>query len=94
MEESKVPDPSMVDAGVCGGNNPHGDLSCGGVTQAITQIQRGDDDTQDWDAEVLNYVLAHVLDKDTVEVGATDDFTAFMIANRIDDVCFTYNVGG
>ena len=87
VEESKVPDPSTVDASVSGGNNLHGDPGCGSVAQAITQIQRGDDDTQDWDAEVLNHVLAHVLDKNPDEAGATNDFTVFVIANGIDDVC-------
>ena len=37
VEESKLPDPSLVDAGDSGGNNPHGDTGHGGVTQAITQ---------------------------------------------------------
>ena len=64
MEESKVLDPSMVDAGNSGRNNPHGDASRGNVTQAVTQIQRGDDYDQDWDAVVLNHVLIDVLDMD------------------------------
>ena len=58
----------MVDAGDSGGNNPHGETGRSGVTQAITQIQHSDDDAQDWDAEVLNHTLVHVLDNDQVEV--------------------------
>ena len=86
VEESKVPDPSMVDAGDSGGNNPHGDVSCGDVTQVVAHIQRNDDDVQDWDAIVLNHVLANVLDRDWVDASATDDFTVFVIANSMDDV--------
>ena len=71
VEKSKVPDPSVVDTGDSGRNNPHGDASCGKVTHAIAQIQCGDDDVQDWDAEVLNHVLLNVLDKDQVEASAT-----------------------
>ena len=54
--------------------------------RAVTQFQCGDDDDQDWDEEVLNHVLVHVLDKDQVEASAADDFAMFVIANRIDDV--------
>ena len=46
MEESKVPDPSMVDASDSGRNNLHGETSCDDVTQAVTQFQHGDDDDQ------------------------------------------------
>ena len=92
VEESKVPDPSMVDAGDSGGNNPHGDVSCGDVMQVVTQIQRGDNDIQDWDAEVLNHMLVHVLEKDQVEASATDDFTMFVIANGIEDVCLLFTM--
>ena len=87
VEESKVLDSSMVDANDSGENDPHGEMSRGNVAQAVTQFQRGDDDDQDWDAVVLNHVLVHVLDKDQVEASATDDFTVFVIANGIDDVC-------
>ena len=86
VEESKLPDPSLVDAGDSGGNDPHGEIGCGGVMQAATQFQHGDDDDQDWDAEVLNHVLVHILDKDQVEASATNDFATFVITNRIDDV--------
>ena len=79
VDESKMPDLSMVDTGVSGGNDPHGDHSCGGVTHIVTQIQRGDDDIQDWDAKVLNHMLVNVLDKDWV------DFMAFVIANGMED---------
>ena len=76
----------MVDTGDSGGNDPHGETGHGSVTQPITQIQRGDDDAQDWDAEVLNHALVHVLDKDQVEASASDDFAVFVIANGIDNV--------
>ena len=77
----------MVDTGDSGRNDPHGDTGHGGVKQAVTQIQHSDDDAQDWDAEVLNHALVHVLDKDQVEARVTDDFTVFVITNGIDDVC-------
>ena len=60
----------MVDTGDSGGNNPHGEMGCDGTMQAITQTQRDADDAQDWDAEVLNQMLVHVLDKDQVEASA------------------------
>ena len=69
-----MPDPILVDTGVSGGNDPHGDASRGGVAQAISDIQRGDDDSQDWDTIVLNHVLVYVLDKDWVDASVTDDF--------------------
>ena len=81
-----MPDLSMVDTRVSGRNNPHGDASRGDVTHAITHIQRDHDDIQDWDAVVLNHVLANVLDKDRVDASATDDFTVFVIVNAMDDV--------
>ena len=34
----------------------------------------------------MNCALVHVLDKDQVKASATNDFTVFVIANRIDDV--------
>ena len=86
VEESKVPDPSMVDASDSGRNDPHGDASRGDITQAVTQTQHGDDDIQDWDAKALSHVLVHVLDKDQVEASATNDLTVFVITNGIDDV--------
>ena len=86
MEKSKVPDPSVVDASDSGRNNPHGEMSHGDVTQAVTQFQCSDDDDQDWDALVLNHVLVHVLDKDQVEASAADDFTVFVIMNGINNV--------
>ena len=86
MEDSKVLDPSTVDAGDSSGNNPHCETSRGNVMQAITQFQHGNEDDQDWDAEVLNYVLVHVLDKDQVEASAADDFTVFVIMNGIKNV--------
>ena len=84
VDESKMQDPSVVDTGVSGGNNPHGDASCGNVACTVTHVQRDDDDIQDWDAEVLIHILANILDKDRVE--ATDDFTMFVIANGVGDV--------
>ena len=58
VEESKVPDPNLVDTGDSGGNDPH---------------QCGDADAQDWNAEILNHVLVHILNKEQVDAGATDD---------------------
>ena len=76
----------MVDTAVSGGNDPHGDASCGNVTQAVAHIQHDDDDIQDWDAIVLNHVLANNLDRNRVDASATNDFTVFVIANAMDDV--------
>ena len=86
VDESKKPDLSMVDTGVSGGNDPHGDASRGNVTQAVAHIQHDDDDIQDWDAIVLNHVLANNLDRNRVDASATNDFTVFVIANAMDDV--------
>ena len=86
IEESKMPDPILVDTGVIGGNDPYGDASSGNITQAILDIQQGNDDSQDWDAIVLNHVLVNILDKDRVDANATNDFTVFMIANNLNDV--------
>ena len=86
VEESKMPDPILVDTGVSGGNNPHGDAGCGNVAQAVSDIQRGDDDSQDWDTMVLNHELVNILDKDRVDANVTNDFTVFVIANNLDDV--------
>ena len=47
VEESKVPDPSLVDTGDGGGNDPHGEMGRSGVMQAVTQIQHIDDNAQD-----------------------------------------------
>ena len=79
-------DPILVDTGVSGGNNPHGDASRGDITQAISDIERDDDDSQDWGTTVLNHMLVNVLDKDWVEASATNDFTVFVIANDMDDL--------
>ena len=38
VEESKLPDPSLVDAGDGGGNDSHGDTGHGGAMQAVTQL--------------------------------------------------------
>ena len=86
VDESKMPDLSIVDTGASGRNYPRGDASRGDVTHAVTHIQRINDDTQDWDSIVLNQVLADVLDKDWVDASATNDFTVFVITNGMDDV--------
>ena len=88
VEESKMPDPILVDTGVSGGNDPHGDVSRGNIAQAVLDIQCGDDDSQDWDVTVLNHVLVNVLDKDRVDASATNDFTVFVIVNSMGDVCW------
>ena len=93
VEESKAPDPNLVDTSDIGETtNPHGDAGRGSVTQAVTQSQRGDNNMQNWDLEVLNHVLVHILDKDKVNTNATKDFTAFVIGNGIDDVRFLLTV--
>ena len=67
---------------------PHGDAGLSGIAQAVTQTQCGDDDqTQDWDTEVLSHALAHVLNKDKLDPITTDEFTAFMLGNGIDNAC-------
>ena len=38
VEESKVPDPDLVDTGDIGRNNPHGNAGCSGVAQAIHKL--------------------------------------------------------
>ena len=87
VDESKMPETTVVDAGDSGGNNPHGDTSRADVTQDISDIQRGSgDDVHDWNFEILNHVLVEILDKERVDANATDDFTVFVIANGIDDV--------
>ena len=85
VEESKALDPSLVDTGDSGRNNPHGEMGSGGVVQAIAQIQCDDDDTQDWDAKVLSHALVHILDKDKLDTDATNKFTVFVIGEGIDD---------
>ena len=92
VDESKAPDPNVVDTGDSGGNIIHGDASRSGVAQPIAQSQRGNADDQDWNAEILNHVLVHVLDKEQVHAGATNDFTVFVIANGIDDAHFLLTV--
>ena len=88
VDESKMPDPIVADTGDSGGNDPHGDASCVDVTQAILDVQHGNDDAQDWNVEILNPVLVNILDKERVDANATDDFTVFVITNGIDDVRF------
>ena len=77
----------MVDTGDSGGNDPHCDTGHSGIAQAIAQIQCSDNDAQNWDAEVLNCVLAQVLDEDQIEASVTNGFAVFVIANGIDNVC-------
>ena len=86
MEESKILDPNLIDTGDSGKTtNPHGDAGSSGITQAVAQSQCGNCVNQDWDSEVLNHVLVHVLNKDMVNADATEDFTVFMIDNGVDD---------
>ena len=87
VDESKMRDPTVVDAGNSGGNDPHGDASRANVTRDVSDIQRsGDDDVHNWNLEILNHVLVDILDKERVDANVTDDFTVFVITNRIDDV--------
>ena len=43
--------------------------------------------TWDRDAEVLDHMLAHILDKDGIYADATNNFMAFVIQQGVDDVC-------
>ena len=88
VDESKMPDPIVADTGNSGGNNPHGDASRVNATRAVSDIQCGKDDAQDWNVEILNHVLVNILDKEQVDANATDDFTVFVITTGIDDVRF------
>ena len=87
IEESKMPETAVVDAGDSGGNDPHGDASRADVARDVLDIQRGgDDDVHDWNFEILNHVLVEILDKEQVDANATNDFTVFVITHGIDDV--------
>ena len=44
IDESKMPETTVVGAGDSGGNDPHGDASRANVTQDVSDIQHGDDD--------------------------------------------------
>ena len=80
MEETKKADPSLIDAeNVMEMANPHGDMGHGGNVQAIVQTQ-----CNDWDANVLNYVLVQVLVKHMMDTNATDDFTLFLMHQGLD----------
>ena len=93
VEESKAPDPNLVDTGDSGETtNPQGDVGCGSIAQAVTKSQHGDNNTQDWGLEVLNHALVHILDEDEVDTGAIEDFAAFVIGNGIDNVHFLLTV--
>ena len=87
VEESKEPDPGLVDTGDSGEMaDPHGDVGCGRDVQAIAQTQCVDDDqTANWDAKVLSHALVHILDKDKLDTDATNKFTVFVIGEGIDD---------
>ena len=89
VEESKVPDPNLVDTGDSGETtNLHCDTGRGGISQAVTQSQRSTNNAQDWDLEILNHALVHILDKDKVDTNATNDFTVFLIGNGVNDARF------
>ena len=67
--------------------NPHGDMGCGSVTQVVTEPQHDDSDmTQNWCAEILNHALVHILNKDKMGTGATNDFVVFIMGQGIDNV--------
>ena len=89
-EESKEADPSLVDTGDSEEMaDPHGDAGVGGIMQAIAQTQCNDTDkTQDWDTEVWNHALVHVLDKEKLDANATNESTAFAHGQGFDDVSF------
>ena len=66
--------------------NPHGDTGCGGEAQAFVQSQCNVlSMTQDWDTEVLNHVLVHILDKGEMNADSTNDFTQFTMHQGVDD---------
>ena len=75
----------VVDTGDSGGNDSHGDMGHSSIAQAVAQTQRGDNDAQHWDSEVLNHAFVHVLDKDKVDASATNNFAVLMIGNGIHD---------
>ena len=88
VEESKEADLSLVNIENVTEMADHcGDAGCGGKTQAVTQSQCCVSSmTWDWDAEVLDHVLAHVLDKDGISADTTNDFATFVTQQGIDDV--------
>ena len=89
VDESMMPETTVVGAGDSGGNDPHGDVSRADVAQDVLDIQRcGDDDVHDWNFEILNHVLVEILDKEQVDAHASDDLTVFVITNGFDDVRF------
>ena len=89
IEESKLPESTVVGAGDSGEMDPHGDSSRADVTRDVSDIQRDDDvDTQDWNAVVLNHVLVEILDKERVDAHASDAFTVFVITNGFRNVRF------
>ena len=69
MEETKEADPSIINVdNVMESANSCGDAGHGGKRQAITQTQRNIlSTTENWDAEILNCVLVHVLDEHMME---------------------------
>ena len=85
IDESKMPETTVVGAGDSGGNDPHGDVSRADVTQDVSDIQHGDDDDDihDWNSEVLNHVLVEILDKERVDAHASDDFCWCPIQGRL-----------
>ena len=53
VEESKMPETTMVGAGDSGGNDLHGDTSRSDVAQDVSDVQRGGDgDVHDWNFEI------------------------------------------
>ena len=53
VDESKMPETTVVAAGNSGGNNPHGDVSPADVAQDVSDVQRDDDDdVHDWNFEI------------------------------------------
>ena len=69
--------------------NPHGDTGRGSKTQAIAQTQHNIfPTTEDWDAEILNHMLVHVLDKDMMDANVTNKFVPFLMHQRFDNIWF------
>ena len=74
MEDTKEADPSLINTDdVTQMTNCHGDAGHGGKIQAVAQTQCNIQFmTKDWDVEIWNHVLVHVLDKDAMDANVTN----------------------
>lgn len=44
--------------------------------------------SKEWDLEILNHMFVHVLDKDTLDAKATNEFRLFWMHQGFDDIQF------